>query len=43
MGPAMGTRKLVWVLAGLALALTFWAYQNPHLALEVANGVWACF
>lgn len=29
------------VAAGL-LAV-FWAYLNPHLAVELANTLWACF
>lgn len=26
-----------------ALLLVFAAYLNPHLAVELANAVWACF
>ncbi len=29
--------------AGLALALVFSAYLNPHLLLALGNTVWACF
>ncbi|MDP3083293.1 MAG: hypothetical protein Q8N44_06330 [Rubrivivax sp.] len=34
-----------WGLAGalLALGLVFAAYLNPHLAVNLANLVWACF
>jgi hypothetical protein len=27
----------------VGLLLVFWAYLNPHLALELANAMWACF
>jgi hypothetical protein len=27
----------------LALAAVFLAYLNPHLAVDLANRVWACF
>jgi ferric-dicitrate binding protein FerR (iron transport regulator) len=33
----------LWLAVAAALAATFWAYLNPHLALELANQVWACF
>jgi hypothetical protein len=38
------TRMLAWgaAVAG-ALVLGFAAYLNPHLAVELANTVWACF
>jgi type VI protein secretion system component VasF len=36
-------RLLWWGLAAVCLALTFLAYLNPHLALDLANRVWACF
>ena len=29
------------VAAGLLLV--FWAYLDPHLAVELANAMWACF
>lgn len=32
-----------WLVAGLALAAVFTAYLNPHLAVDLANRVWACF
>lgn len=34
-----------WGLAAalLALGLVFAAYLNPHLAVDLANLVWACF
>ncbi len=37
-------RSVVAVAAVAAgLLLVFWAYLNPHLALELANTLWACF
>jgi hypothetical protein len=36
----------VWffrALALAALAAVFMAYQNPHLAVDLANRVWSCF
>jgi len=39
-------RRWRWVAAALvALALggVFLAYLNPHLVVELANRVWACF
>lgn len=46
--PRRGLRTAaVWVAVaatvGVALTATFWAYLNPHLALELANLAWACF
>ncbi|MEO5732622.1 MAG: hypothetical protein ABIN96_06725 [Rubrivivax sp.] len=34
---------LIWALAAAALAAVFAAYLNPHLAVDLANRVWACF
>jgi hypothetical protein len=40
----MNTRRaLGWAVALLVLALVFAAYLNPHLAVDLANRVWACF
>ena len=36
-------RALAWGAAALALAAVFGAYLNPHLVLDLANRVWACF
>ena len=36
-------RLSIWGLAGLALAGVFLAYMNPHLVVDLANRVWACF
>ena len=37
-------RHWVWLaLAALALAGVFAAYRNPHLLVDLANRVWACF
>lgn len=33
----------LWLLAGLALAAVFVSYLDPHLAVDLANRVWACF
>jgi hypothetical protein len=36
-----------YLLVGMALTaistMVFVAYLNPHLAVELANAVWACF
>jgi hypothetical protein len=40
----MKTRTIRWVAAGaaaLVLAAVFAAYLDPHLALDLANRVWA--
>jgi hypothetical protein len=35
---------IVWgVIAALTLGGVFMAYLNPHLMLELANRIWACF
>lgn len=34
---------LLWAIALAALALVFAAYLNPHLVVDLANRVWACF
>ena len=34
---------LAWGAAALALAAVFAAYLNPHLMVDLANRVWACF
>jgi len=36
-------RAIVWGLLLLALGATFMAYLNPHLMVDLANQVWACF
>ena len=32
-----------WLAAALALALVFAAYLSPHLVVDLASRVWACF
>lgn len=32
-----------WLAALLALALVFAAYLSPHLVVDLASRVWACF
>jgi hypothetical protein len=39
----MNHRLLVWALALLACISVFAAWLNPHLAVEVASFVRACF
>ncbi len=42
----MNTPPGIWILRALvlaALALVFMAYQNPHLAVDLANRAWSCF
>ncbi|MEI8266505.1 MAG: hypothetical protein WCI59_12260 [Betaproteobacteria bacterium] len=42
--PALSMRRLVgWTVAAVVLAAVFASYLNPHLALDIANRVWACF
>lgn len=36
-------RALAWAATLAALAAVFMAYQNPHLARELASQLWACF
>ena len=33
----------IWAVALLVLALVFLSYLQPHLAVDLANRVWACF
>ena len=36
--------RIVWgVVATLALAGVFMAYLNPHVVVDLANRIWACF
>jgi hypothetical protein len=32
-----------WAAAVAVLAAVFASYLNPHMALDIANRVWACF
>jgi hypothetical protein len=34
---------LAWLAGGLVLALVALAYLNPHLMLDIADQLWACF
>jgi hypothetical protein len=36
-------RIAAWLLASLVLAAVFLSYLDPHLAVDLANRVWACF
>ena len=36
-------RILAWSLAAAALGGVFAAYLSPHLVVDLANRVWACF
>lgn len=36
-------RAALWAGAAVALATVFAAYLNPHLAVDLASRVWACF
>lgn len=36
-------RPLAWLAAALALAGVFTAYLDPHLMVDLANRLWACF
>jgi hypothetical protein len=39
----VGRRVAAWAVAAVALAAVFASYLNPHLALDIANRIWACF
>ena len=44
--PGVNRRRvhIVWgVVIVLALAGVFMAYLNPHLTVDLANRIWACF
>lgn len=36
-------KPLRWLAAGGVLALVFSDYLSPHLVVDLANRVWACF
>lgn len=36
-------RWLAWALAALVLAGVFQSYLSPHLAVDLASRLWACF
>jgi hypothetical protein len=36
-------RVAAWAVAVVVLAAVFASYLNPHMALDIANRVWACF
>jgi hypothetical protein len=38
-----GARIGLALLLATVLALVFLSYLNPHLAVDLANRVWACF
>jgi hypothetical protein len=38
-----GLRWALTLLVASALAAVFLSYLNPHLAVDLANRVWACF
>jgi hypothetical protein len=38
-----GARIGLGVLLAAVLAAVFLSYLNPHLAVDLANRVWACF
>jgi hypothetical protein len=40
---ARWARVTGWVAALAVLAAVFAAYLSPHLAVDLANRVWACF
>ncbi len=39
----LATKLVVWAGVLAALALVFAAYLSPHLVVDLANRVWACF
>ena len=36
-------RALLWGMVVAVLAAVFVAYLSPHLVVDLANRVWACF
>ncbi len=36
-------RALLWTTGAAVLALVFAAYLSPHLVVDLAARVWACF
>jgi hypothetical protein len=38
-----GARLGLVLLAAAVLAAVFLSYLNPHLAVDLANRLWACF
>lgn len=36
-------KALLWALALIALTLTFVAYLQPGLVMDVATRLWSCF
>jgi hypothetical protein len=38
-----GLRAGLGLLAAAVLTAVFLSYLNPHLAVDLANRVWACF
>ncbi|MBK9133217.1 MAG: hypothetical protein IPM15_02350 [Betaproteobacteria bacterium] len=36
-------RAALWLAAGAVLALVALAYLSPHLMLDIADQLWACF
>jgi hypothetical protein len=38
-----GARIGLTLLFAAVLAIVFLSYLNPHLAVDLANRVWACF
>jgi hypothetical protein len=41
MKPAL--KPLLWIAALIALGLTFAAYLQPGLVMDVATRLWSCF
>jgi len=39
----MTRRLLIGAAAALVLGAVFAAYLNPHVVVDLANRVWACF
>jgi len=43
----MSTRQIrrwfAWLLVGGVLCAVFLSYLNPHLMVDLANRLWACF
>ena len=41
--PSPGLRLAAWAVAVTVLLLVFAAYLDPHLVVDLAGRLWACF
>jgi hypothetical protein len=43
MKPRTPAKVGLWLLAAAALTVVFSAYLSPHVVVDLASRVWACF